>query len=164
MTSTTLRRPYRRSPSFSSSSSSSISSISFYLDDSSTPATPLRYYGIPFSWEQFPGIPKKNNTYKLASPHSHLPLPPSGNSFRKSFGKDNAPVVKKYVTSDRSTFHEDPFFAAFVKCSKDEEMGMIKGSKMRSISGLYTSCFRTCDVADSVVNLPRSVRSGYFLR
>lgn len=158
MTSTTPRKPSRRSPSFSSSS---ISSISFYLDDSSTPATPLRYYGIPFSWEQVPGIPKKNNTYKLASPHSHLPLPPSGNSFRKSFGKDNAPMIKKYATSDRSTFLEDPFFAAFVKCSKDDEMGMIKGSKMRSI---YTSCFRTCDVADSVVNLPRSVSSGYFLR
>ncbi|XP_076891194.1 uncharacterized protein LOC143542509 [Bidens hawaiensis] len=161
MPSTTLPRPSRRSPSFSSSSSSSNSSISFYLDDSSTPATPLRYSGIPFSWEQFPGIPKKNNTYK-ASPHSLLPLPPSSNSFRKSFGKDNAPVIKKYATGDR-TFHEDPFFAAFVECSKDEEMGMIKGSKMRSsggFGGLYTSCFRACDVAESVVK----ARSGYFLR
>ncbi|KAI3820109.1 hypothetical protein L1987_13967 [Smallanthus sonchifolius] len=165
MTSTTLQRPSRRSPSFSSSSSSSVGSLSFFLDDSSSPATPLRYSGIPFSWEQFPGIPKKNNTNE-ASSQCHLPLPPSGvNSFRKSFGKDSAPVIKKYSTGDRS-FHEDPFFAAFVECSKDDEMAM-KGSKIRSgtgggFGGLYTSCFRACEVAESVVYVPRSCSGDVF--
>ncbi|MFS7952639.1 hypothetical protein Hanom_Chr07g00609241 [Helianthus anomalus] len=157
MTSTTFRRPSRRSPSFSSSSSSSLGSISF-LDDSSTPATPLRYTGIPFSWEQFPGIPKKKNTNKVSS-QCLLPLPPSGNSFRKSFGKDTTPMIKKNTT------HEDPFFAAFVECSKDDDMS-IKGSKMRSSSGLgslYGSCFRRCEVAQSIVYLPRS-RSSYLFR
>ncbi|KAL7618738.1 uncharacterized protein LOC111898176 [Lactuca sativa] len=161
MTSSRIRPSYRRSPSLSSTSSSSLGSMSFFLDDSSVPATPLRYFGIPFSWEQFPGIPKKNNTKKDSS-QSLLPLPPSGNSFRKSFGKDTGPMLKKYSTSE--SFHKDPFFAAFVECSKDEEL--VKGSKIRSTSGLanvYSSCKRTCEVAESIVYLPRS-RAGYFHR
>ncbi|KAK1436459.1 hypothetical protein QVD17_02239 [Tagetes erecta] len=158
MTSTTFRRPSRRSPSFSSSSSSSSSSPS-------SPATPFRYSGIPFSWEQVPGIPKKNNTNKLGSSQRVLiPLPPSGNSFRKSFGKESGPMIRKYsnASGDRS-FHEDPFFAAFVECSKDEGIRVTNTSKMRSNGGFYGSCLRACEVAESVVYMPRS-RSGYFYR
>ncbi|KAI3736721.1 hypothetical protein L2E82_26705 [Cichorium intybus] len=161
MTSTRIRPSSRRSPSLSSTSSSSLGSMSFFLDDSPAPATPLRYFGIPFSWEQFPGIPKKNNSNKDSS-QTLLPLPPSGNSFRKSFGKDTAPMLKKFNTSE--SFHKDPFFAALVECSKDDEL--VKGSKIRSSSGLasvYTSCKRTCEVAESIVYLPRS-RAGYFYR
>ncbi|KAL4559225.1 hypothetical protein LXL04_031360 [Taraxacum kok-saghyz] len=163
MSSRRNRSSSRRSPSLSSTSSSSLGSMSIFLDDSpSTPATPLRYFGIPFSWEQFPGIPKKNSTNYNDSSQCLLPLPPSGNSFRKSFGKDTSPAFKKYSTSE--SFHKDPFFAAFVECSKDEEL--VKGSKVRSTSGLasiYTSCKRTCEVAESIVYLPRS-RAGYFYR
>ncbi|KAL8196740.1 hypothetical protein R6Q57_024503 [Mikania cordata] len=172
MTSTGVSRPSRRSPSLSSSSSSSVGSLStFFLDGSSSPATPLQYSGIPFSWEQFPGIPKKNDASK-ASSQCLLPPPPSGHSFRKSFGKDSAPLIKKYTSSGAGglhhliSFHEDPFFAAFVECSKDEDM-VIKGSKIRSsggFGGLYGSCFGACDVAaGSIVYLPRT-RSGFLLR
>ncbi|KVH98759.1 uncharacterized protein LOC112511746 [Cynara cardunculus var. scolymus] len=163
MTSTDVRRSSRRSPSFSSTSSSSIGSISFFLHDSPPPATPLRYFsGIPFSWEQFPGIPKKNNTHTDSS-HSLLPLPPSGNSSRKSFGKS----IKKYSTSD--SFHKDPFFAAFVECSKDDDHELVKVTKSRSgdrsgLASVYTSCKRTCEVAESIVYLPRSRAGGYFYR
>ncbi|XP_071704240.1 uncharacterized protein [Rutidosis leptorrhynchoides] len=86
--------------------SSSFSAIS---DKSSvttaTPATtPLRYLGIPFSWEHVPGIAKKNNYKKTESSQSLLPLPP---------------LMKKYNTN--RSFQNDPFFAAFVECSKDKE-------------------------------------------
>lgn len=152
MTTTNTRRPSRRSPSFfSSSSSSSLGSTSIFLDDSSAPATPLRYFGIPFSWEQIPGIAKKNIS-KNDSQKNLLPLPPSGSSFRKSFGKDSPSMIKKYSTSE--SFRKDPFFAAFVECSKDEKQ-LVKGSKNR-VPSVYNSCKRTCQVAESIVYLPRS--------
>ncbi|PWA87448.1 hypothetical protein CTI12_AA131030 [Artemisia annua] len=161
MTTTSTRRPSRRSPSFlSSSSSSSIGSTSIYLDDSSAPATPLRYFGIPFSWEQIPGIAKKNIS-KNDSQKNLLPLPPSGSSFRKSFGKDSPSMNKKYSTSE--SFRKDPFFAAFVECSKDEKQlarELVKGSKNR-VPRVYNSCKRTCQVAESIVYLPRSSRAFY---
>ncbi|KAI3685221.1 hypothetical protein L6452_34459 [Arctium lappa] len=163
MTSTGVRRSSLRSPSLSSTSSSSLGSISFFLDDDSPPpATPPGYFaGIPFSWEQFPGIPKKNNTHKDSS-HTLLPLPPSsGHSFRKN--------IKKYTATD--SFHKDPFFAAFVECSKDDDHHheLVKVSKSRfsdrsGLASVYTSCKRTCEVAESIVYLPRSRAGGYFYR
>lgn len=72
-------------------------------------------------------------------------------------------MVRKYgISSGDRSFHEDPFFAAFVECSKDEGM-VSKVSKMRSSGGFYGSCLRACEVAESVVYIPRS-RSGLFFR
>ncbi|XP_071696240.1 uncharacterized protein [Rutidosis leptorrhynchoides] len=145
-------RPHSRR-SKSSSFSDTIS------DDSSvttaTPdSTPLRYLGIPFSWEQVPGIAKKNNHKKTDSSQNLLPLPPSGNIIHSSPTKNN-------YNTNRS-FRKDPFFAALVECSKDKdfENGGFKKSSSNERTGfvvsLYSSCKRTCVVSDSIVYRRRS--------
>ncbi|XP_002533873.2 uncharacterized protein LOC8284795 [Ricinus communis] len=163
--STTKHASSRRTPSLSSSSSFSSCSSSNFRDESPlSPATPLRFSGVPFSWEHLPGIPKKSSHKKKDTALTKvLPLPPPAmpqcsKRFSESFG------------------NRDPFFAALVACSKDDSDDNESGSNLwsgakvsRSISdrfgfiNLYTSCKRTCAVSESIVYLPRSNRTSYDL-
>lgn len=124
----------RRTASFSSSSSSSLSPYnssssldSFYFaadnDPLLTPSSPhFRFSGVPFSWEHLPGIPKK----QTPSPSSHnnhlhqessiklLPLPPPTNH--------NPAITTKHSCNNKkhkNSLQRDPFFAAMLECSKD---------------------------------------------
>ncbi|CAN4097963.1 unnamed protein product [Withania somnifera] len=184
----TSRNPSSLSTSPSHSSNSSFgSSLSFndILDDHNSPispTTPLQFpKGVPFSWEKIPGIPKqilskKNSTASLGQLLPLMP-PPAGN------GKNIANSSKKISTSflDEFTprksaaksFRKDPFFAAFVECSKDDHdqqhhhdddiwKSSSKVPSIRSLSdrfgfiSMYTSCKRTCTASESIVYLPRS--------
>ncbi|KAH7859593.1 hypothetical protein Vadar_003024 [Vaccinium darrowii] len=149
----------RRTPSFSSSSSSSSDSSrrsSSFHDDSPlfSPSTPLWSSGIPFSWEKLPGIPKRQLSKKMNPSLSKnlLPLPPAGTP-------PITPSKQKVISSDEV---RDPFFAALVECSKDDDQDL-KGSKItKSLSdrfgfiGSYTSCKSNCSVSESIIYVPRS--------
>ncbi|KAF7140062.1 hypothetical protein RHSIM_Rhsim06G0094100 [Rhododendron simsii] len=154
----------RRTPSFSSSSTSSDSSrrSSSCRDDSPlfTPSTPLWSSGIPFSWEKLPGIPKRQlSKKKNPSLKNLLPLPPAGTP-------PITPSKQKAVIGTNEI--RDPFFAALIECSKDDDKDSAgnnywKGSKItRTVSdrfgfiGLYTSCKRNCSVSESIIYVPRS--------
>ncbi|CAN0928273.1 hypothetical protein LINGRAHAP2_LOCUS36382 [Linum grandiflorum] len=178
------------SPSFSSSSSSSSAASSFRNETPSAPATPLHHSrgGVPFSWEKQPGIPKrtiftdgKSNSLSLMINSDRksetlsrkiLPLPPP---LTPRTDPDEARRVKRsnantLSSSSRFAVPRDPFFAAFVECSKGGEGGFSDGSfenefltgakVTRSISdrfglvGMYGSCKRTCAVSESIVYLP----------
>lgn len=143
-----ILRHSRRSESFTVSSD----------DHSTTFSTPLHYLSIPFSWEQFPGIPKKNTHKKTDSSQSLLPLPPSSNLVHQTR------AMKKY--SNNRSFRKDPFFAAFVECSKDNDQFESKSSSSDRSGGfvvsMYSSCKRMCAVSESIVYRPRSSR-GYVL-
>ncbi|XP_022152500.1 uncharacterized protein LOC111020211 [Momordica charantia] len=179
----------RRTHSFSSSSSLSSSSSSrgsYYFPDDSplSSATPIRSFSgaIPFSWEHLPGIPKKLQSparlrQDSASPlTSLLPLPPNSTTppSSKRFG------FQEWRKSNRHNSQRDPFFDAFVECSKDRASaaaelwsggGGSNGGKAisRSLSdrfgflNLYSSCKRTCGVSESIVCLPRTPRSSFDL-
>ncbi|CAI0557128.1 unnamed protein product [Linum tenue] len=182
----------RRTPSFSSSSSSS----TFNDDSPSFPTTPLHHSSgrVPFSWEKQPGIPKKPDSPSLKVGISDdsvpnpslkvLPLPPpitpTAASRRLDF--DSPSRIRRASTSSSSRFvvASDPFFAALVECSKgdggfsdDQEFLRSGGGEKvgRSISdrfgfvGMYASCKRTCAVSESIVYLPRSspARASYDL-
>lgn len=180
--------PSRRTPSFSSLSSSSLSSCSsslgsLYFQDESplSPATPLKFSGVPFSWETLPGIPKKNIHDRKESLLKQLPLPPT--SMPPSSKK---PYFEEFATRKKfspENFKKDPFVAALVECSKDDDNddddddqasssrnNFFNGAKVsRSISdrfgfiNIYASCKTTCAVSESVVYLPRSTRTSYDL-
>ncbi|XP_052202591.1 uncharacterized protein LOC127808206 [Diospyros lotus] len=141
-------------PSFSSISFSSLgSSSSSFHDDLQSPlfspptpttsSSPHRFSaggGIPFSWEQLPGIPKKqlSKNNKEPSLTNLLPLPPapartsstrqrtSSSSKTKIFNQIS-PIGNKYSSSSSSStqsiinVRRDPFFAALVECSKDDD-------------------------------------------
>ena len=168
-----------RTASFSSSSSSSLSSCSslYILDDSPlSTATPLRFSGVPFSWEHLPGIPKKQSYKKKdSSSLKELPLPPpaASTSISKRFNSGEIGIRKK---NSNDSFRRDPFFAALVQCSKDDDddeqdlsnnnfWGGPKVSRRTSdrfgFINLYTSCKKTCAVSESIVYLPRSSRTSY---
>ncbi|KAA8538633.1 hypothetical protein F0562_028173 [Nyssa sinensis] len=166
-----IRTSFRRSPSFSSSpslsSNSSLGSSSFPDDAHSPfgPSSPLRFSGIPFSWEKLPGIPKKQTPKKKDSSTSLLPLPPAGTPIpSKKYNREEISLIptKKYTSQ---SFRRDPFFAALVVCSKDDQHSIgnfWKGSKVtRTLSdrfgfvGMNTSCKRTCAVSESIIYLPR---------
>ncbi|KAK6938530.1 hypothetical protein RJ641_032038 [Dillenia turbinata] len=165
------------------SSSSSLSSCSSSLagfgpsDDSpKSPTTPLQFSGIPFSWEHFPGIPKKQASRKLQhSSMNLLPLPPAATttapSRRFHVDQEAVPLGKKYTSP---SFRRDPFFAALIECSKDDHetiSDIWKPSSSTKVSrnlgdrlgfiDLYASCKRTCAVSESIIYLPRSSKSGY---
>ncbi|XP_019180229.1 PREDICTED: putative protein TPRXL [Ipomoea nil] len=166
------------SPSPSHSSNSSFGSLSFQDCQSSptnsSPPTPLRSQGgVPFSWEQIPGIPKESiagDNSRHSSSLSLLPLPPAGTPCSAADPVKNRPPV--LLASPRklpsSSFRNDPFFAALVTCSKDDGYGeknsnLWKSSKVtRSISdrfgfiSFYASCKTTCAVSQSIVYFPRS--------
>ena len=171
----------RRTASFSSyssslsPSSSSLESFYFLDDPLLSPATPLRFSGVPFSWEHLPGIPKKHNSSKKNHKSSIklLPLPPPTITTTHSSKKLNHEDTK--IRKKNSIQRDDPFFAAMVKCSKDDDdheetIGNLwtNGDKVsRSISdrfgfiSLYGSCKRTCAVSESLVYLPSTRRSTY---
>ncbi|KAL9379805.1 hypothetical protein Peur_028287 [Populus x canadensis] len=165
----------RRTASFSSSSSlSSCSSLRFLDDSPLSPATPLQFSGVPFSWEHLPGIPKKQSHKKKDSILKALPLPPPAApaSISRRINSEEIGIRKKH---NNESFRRDPFFAALVQCSKDDDddyqgSDFWSGGKVsRSISdrfgfvSLYTSCKKTSDVSDSIVYLPRSSRTSYDL-
>ncbi|KAL0391674.1 UNVERIFIED_CONTAM: hypothetical protein Sradi_2390200 [Sesamum radiatum] len=186
----------RRTPSFSSSSrsnswDSSLELSSFSFNEESppySPSTPLKFKGVPFSWEQIPGIPKHQQAgfKKKESSSAHLlPLPPAGNSNSSTKKLQNQEEIspKKYHVMTSSRFQRDPFFAALVECSKeddndgdgddDDDDGTVwKGrSKIsRSLSDRFgfinmsASCKRTCAVSESIVYLPsRPTPHNYLL-
>ncbi|KAM1420398.1 hypothetical protein ACFX13_002796 [Malus domestica] len=182
----------QRTPSFSSSSSSSSSfvSSSCNLDRDSSPpisrATPLRFSGVPFSWEHVPGILKKpsSNKKELFSSLKRLPQPPPRVSNQKI-------TSKKLIVDDIQVRHsnskgkghtanylpKDPFFAALVECSKDDDgddddQGYSSaGAKVsRSVSerfGFFNlstlSCKTTCAVSESIIHVQRPSRTSYHL-
>ncbi|KAK6939767.1 hypothetical protein RJ641_029298 [Dillenia turbinata] len=171
----------RRTQSFSSSSSlsscsSSLEGFASSDDSPNSPTTPLQFSGIPFSWEHFPGIPKKQASRNLQhSSMNLLPLPPAATtaapSRRFHFDQEAAPLRKKY---NSTSFRRDPFFAALIECSKDDHetfsdiwkpSSSTKASRNSSdrlgFIDLYASCKRTCAVSESIVYLPRSSKSGY---
>ncbi|KAJ6884679.1 hypothetical protein NC652_031626 [Populus alba x Populus x berolinensis] len=166
----------RRTASFSSSSSlSSCSSLRFLDDSPLSPATPLQFSGVPFSWEHLPGIPKKQSHKKKDSTLKVLPLPPPAApaSISRRINSEEIGIRKKH---NNESFRRDPFFAALVRCSKDDDDDDYQGSDFwggakvsRSISdrfglvSLYTSCKKTSDVSDSIVYLPRSSRTSFDL-
>ncbi|XP_007020000.2 PREDICTED: uncharacterized protein LOC18592960 [Theobroma cacao] len=172
----------RQTPSFSSSSSLSSSSSSlgssYFPDDSPrSPATPLRFKGVPFSWEQLPGIPKKLQSHKKKESIKLLPLPPPATSpTSKKFNFEDMLTRKKASSAASESFRKDPFFAALVECSKDDHdhdqesaSSFWTGAKVtRSISdrfgfiNLYASCKKTCAVSESIVYLPRSSRTANY--
>ncbi|GLT52203.1 hypothetical protein SLA2020_255560 [Shorea laevis] len=162
------------SPSSSLSSCSSLGS-SYYRDDSPlSPATPLRFSGVPFSWEHVPGIPKKLQNHKKKESIKLLPLlpPPATTSTSKKYNSEDPTSWKKLYSGDQN-FRKDPFFAALVECSKDDddqESGNLwTGAKIsRSISdrfgfiNLNSSCKSTCAVSESIVYLPKSRRKSSY--
>ncbi|KAJ6975593.1 hypothetical protein NC653_031433 [Populus alba x Populus x berolinensis] len=111
----------RRTASFSSSSSlSSCSSLRFLDDSPLSPATPLQFSGVPFSWEHLPGIPKKQSHKKKDSTLKVLPLPPPAApaSISRRINSEEIGIRKKH---NNESFRRDPFFAALVRCSKDDD-------------------------------------------
>ncbi|KAG9444181.1 hypothetical protein H6P81_015521 [Aristolochia fimbriata] len=178
--SSSARHTKRRSKSFcgspSSSSSSSLGSFSSSnfsnLDSPLSPVTPLRYSGgIPFKWEQQPGIPKQQHySPKYKTPgRDLLPLPPAGASPSQRF--------ISLWPKKKTQFQRDPFVAALVECSKpeeeeeeEEECWKRSGASVkvgRTLSDrfgfvdLYGSCKTSCSVMESKVLIPRSARSSY---
>ncbi|KAE9611392.1 hypothetical protein Lalb_Chr06g0162001 [Lupinus albus] len=144
----------------------SLESLYFHDDPLLCPSTPLRFSGIPFSWEHLPGIPKNQNSImKKDSSMKILPLPPPTYS-SKNLSHEETRVVRKKNNIIQSSVQRDPFFAAMVECSKDDNHK--SGAKVtRSISdrfgfiSFYGSCKRTCAVSESLVYLPTSRRSSY---
>ncbi|XP_058088379.1 early nodulin-20 [Magnolia sinica] len=164
---TPKRSSSRRTKSFSFSSSSSSSSPS-NPDSPLTPTIPLPFSnGIPFSWEQQPGIPKQPNSLSSnpnrPSSLDLLPLPPASIS-----------TTPKKKSQEIISAGPDPFITALLECSKDHQRDPVahhwKGERVsRSLSDrfgfidLYVSCKRTCTVTDSHVFLPRPNRPAYDL-
>ncbi|KAK3033638.1 hypothetical protein RJ639_033763 [Escallonia herrerae] len=148
--STPIRPTSRRTPSLSSSPSFSSDSS---LEESPliSPSTPLRSSGKPFSWEKLPGIPKKQAPGTKDHAVNLLPPPPARNP------APSKRFTRKNFTSDN--FRKDPFFAAFVECSKEEDDGSFwKGSRVtRTLSdrfgliSMYTSCKSTSAVSESII-------------
>ncbi|PRQ24299.1 hypothetical protein RchiOBHm_Chr6g0270871 [Rosa chinensis] len=165
--------PYSSSPRrpFSFSPSSFVSSFNVPDHDDSPATTPFRLSGVPFSWERFPGIPKKqsfnckkNEQYCSSPSLKVLPLPPTT--------AHQAPKKKSSSNSKQtSTFPKDPFVAALIECSKEEDEeedqysknnGQWSAKVSRSVSdrfgfvNLYaSSCKRSCAVSQSIIHVPR---------
>ncbi|KAE8677360.1 Protease-associated RING/U-box zinc finger family protein [Hibiscus syriacus] len=181
--STTKYPSSRRTPSFSSSSSSSSSSAtlspslgsSHFQDDSPlSPAAPVRFSGVPFSWESLPGIPKKLQNHKKNESIKLLPLPPPATpptSRKKILGSllsRKKTSIATAAAAAAESFRKDPFFTELVECSKDDDnddddsklwraAGL--GAKVtRSISDRFgfinLCCKRSCSVSESIVYLP----------
>ncbi|KAJ8551184.1 hypothetical protein K7X08_000554 [Anisodus acutangulus] len=124
---TTLSTPiFTLSSSPSHSSNSSFGSLS--LHDQNSPFSPFQFStkGVPFSWEHTPGIPKQQISRKNSSSlRQLLPLPPPAagnplNSAKKIQRIRDEFSPRKSSTASES-FRKDPFFAAFVECSKDHQ-------------------------------------------
>ncbi|KAJ7969693.1 DUF688 domain-containing protein [Quillaja saponaria] len=172
----------RRTPSFSSSSSSSSSSLEssykYFTNDSPlSPSTPLRFSGVPFSWEHLPGIPKQLQTSIKMNQSSSLqlmlplPAPPTNLQPSKRYNLEDQAATRKKNYSLDQTFRKDPFLAAIVKCSKDNigdhedttrsNSNLWNRAKVtRNLSdrfgfiSLYASCKNTCAISESIIHLP----------
>ncbi|KAL3638726.1 hypothetical protein CASFOL_016633 [Castilleja foliolosa] len=160
-----------RTSSFSSSNSSyssyGSSSISFNEEyHTFTPTTPLKFKGIPFSWEKVPGIPKhQSGSKKKEYSELLLPLPPAG--------KSNSTAEKLLHDENKSNrFQRDPFFAALVECSKDDHHvtnyhRLWKSNSKNNITQRSLSdrigCKRSCAVSDSTVYLRPRPTPHYLL-
>ncbi|XP_057973295.1 uncharacterized protein LOC131161501 [Malania oleifera] len=160
-----LRQTQLPSPtsSFSSSSSSSLSS------PDNSPKTHLQFSRIPFSWEKLPGVPKKQFSRKKdPSLEALLPLPPSAgpNSSKRVTMGDIIRIRRK---KPNESIRRDPFFAAFLECSKDDDgrersldhlwkaAGVSRSSSdWFGFASLPYSCKRACSVSDSIMYIPRS--------
>ncbi|XP_050365809.1 uncharacterized protein LOC126784388 [Argentina anserina] len=168
--------PYSFSSSISSSSPF-MSSFTVPDRDDSPASTPFRFSGVPFSWEHVPGIPKKQSLNCKKKEHcsssslKNLPLPPTT--------AHQAPKKKlSFNSKQTTTFPKDPFVAALVECSKEEEedeedqysknsdhqadMFHWSAKVTRSVSdrfgfvNLYaSSCKRSCAVSESIIHAPR---------
>ncbi|KAM1242545.1 hypothetical protein ACFX2G_034889 [Malus domestica] len=180
----------QRTPSFSSSSSwsssSSFVSSSCNLDHDSSPpinpATLLPFSGVPFSWEHFPGIPKKpsssssnNKELQFHSSLKRLPQPPPTHSNQKISSKklimDDIIQIRHNSKRHTANLPKDPFFAALVECSKDndgnnndDDQGYSSGAAKvsRSVSerfGFFNlsalSCKTTCAVSESIIHVQK---------
>ncbi|KAE9617511.1 hypothetical protein Lal_00034338 [Lupinus albus] len=162
-----------RTPSFSSLSSFSPSFESLYFHDDNflSPTTPHRFYGVPFSWEHLPGIPKNQNSKKKQeSSLKLLPLlpPPTATIHSSKMINQEETRIRK-----KNSMQRDPFFDAMIKCSKDDReektcrnLWNNDAKVSRSFSerfgfiNLNASCKRTCGVSESIVYIPNS-RSTY---
>lgn len=160
-----FRPSTRWTPSFSSSSRSDSwdsfldESPLFSFNDHSPIITPLKLIGVPFSWEQTPGIPKHGCKKTETSGRRLLPLPPAGTTTTttKKWRSQEEISPKKRLTK------RDPFFAALIECSKDDDhdhhgSNILKGSLSDrfGIINMYTSCKKTCAVSESIVCVPRA--------
>ncbi|KAL0437971.1 UNVERIFIED_CONTAM: hypothetical protein Slati_2280100 [Sesamum latifolium] len=170
----------RRTPSFSSASpsdscDSSFGSLTFSLAEDFPPfspiSTPLKFKGIPFSWEKLPGIPKNQllGPKKKAYSEHLLPLPPAGTT--SSAAKKLLHQEEISPKKSNRFVQRDPFFAALVECSKDDQdhddeddhhhHGSSSSKITRTLSdrfgfiSMYASCKRSCAVSESLVYLPR---------
>ncbi|KAG2281567.1 uncharacterized protein LOC106421312 [Brassica napus] len=172
------------------SSRRSLSSSSFLFPGDSplnSLATPLGLIGVPFSWEQLPGKPKdyshrlnhrRNNESSVIlplPPHRSITFPVTGKNH-----KSNCPT--KRSSSPVTAMEKDPFAAALLECSKDDDEDeedvdrRYRGNSGRpskvlvnnSISGrfglvsLYGSCRRTCAVSESIVYLPKPGKAASY--
>ncbi|KAK9095959.1 hypothetical protein Sjap_021456 [Stephania japonica] len=161
-----------RSRSFSSSTSSSSSSSGMGGDSPFSPISSFSLAGIPFSWEQHPGIPKKSSTKNTPNKNlilhdqSFLPLPPP-KKFDFGIGRIG-----------RSTnYKADPFVAALMKCSREnleeDQWSGINGRPAGMVSRglkidryMLSSCKSSCGVVEPIAVGSRpasSHRSGYSL-
>ncbi|KAF6139424.1 hypothetical protein GIB67_026266 [Kingdonia uniflora] len=154
--------PKHHTRSFSSStlSSSTPPCFSNFTDSPPSSFDSCQFSQVPFSWEQHPGVPKTTSH----SSHSHIKDP--------SIVTLPLPPIRKKSAQDRR-YTRDPFVSALKKCSKDHCSNESvddywKSNKVISSRTLtdrfgfidfYTSCKRTCDVAESKVLLSNR-RSG----
>lgn len=176
----------------SSSSSRSLKSPHSSPDHSPPSGHPIptfpiiHSFGVPFSWEHLPGIPKKQTPKwrkdKQSSSSSSsflttlsLLLPPPPSTATTPTKSRSFNLRKKSIIG---RCHRDPFIAALVECSKDNDDASCRGGGFwiagmlsRSISdrlgfmNAYTSCKRSCAVSQSIISLtseegvPLSVQS-----
>lgn len=122
------------------------------------PVTPIKFSGIPFKWEEHPGVPKP---YALKPKHKEpsrplLPPPPRPRYVTISGKKDDD---EKEVI--------DPFMAALAACSAPpEEQWRSSGKVTRTSSdrfgfiALYGSCKNVASVVEPTARIHRSRRSS----
>ncbi|KAF8376963.1 hypothetical protein HHK36_030334 [Tetracentron sinense] len=146
---------------------------SWNMEDSPlSPTTALQFSGIPFSWEQQPGVPKKHTLSHSSSQKKKdpslvlLPLPPAATPIAsKGFNYEEMFPIRKKNSNERSK--RDPFIGALVKCSKDDYWKTTKVSRLLSdrfaFIDLNVSCKRSCAVSESTIFIPRSTRTTYDL-
>lgn len=148
------------SPSFSTGSSTP---SSCEYGSPLSPNSPLKFRGVPFKWEEQPGIPKRSpplpkNQLIKQSPWDPLPLPPTGPPPRSM----SSFMWKKSKLHGHAKLGRDPFMAALVACSRPDEHNRKGSSRVtRAFSGRLGSCKSVSCVVESTVLIPRSSRTKY---
>ncbi|GAB2236125.1 hypothetical protein Droror1_Dr00027862 [Drosera rotundifolia] len=107
--------------------------------------------GVPFSWELIPGLPKLQiRTKPISFSNNPISLPPPPVPLEK---------IRRKSTGTGEVFRRDPFLAALMKCSGEDDKNAEKGRRRSSGEngfGLWKvilndySCKRSCAVVDSV--------------